>query len=144
MGLDPCIYPMTWKKHQGSHVEIAYFRTPIFYMNSYFVSAAIYASRYCVLPGFYLNKTLISASRTASSPIACAGLCGEMMGTCGSYNYDKLTGSCQMLENATLADIYCQFVAHPSLQWYSPLNCRSPVVPGNQINIMGTNHPYEW
>ena len=33
MGMGPCFYPMTHKKHQGSHVEIMHFRTPLSYMS---------------------------------------------------------------------------------------------------------------
>ena len=33
MGMDSCFYPMTCKKHQGSHVEIAHFCIRLFCMN---------------------------------------------------------------------------------------------------------------
>ena len=33
MGMDSCFYPMAFKKHQGSRVEITHVCTPLFCMN---------------------------------------------------------------------------------------------------------------
>ena len=88
--------------------------------------------KYCASSGYYLDKPIISQHWT-DGRISCAHTC-MVQSACGSFNYDKESGYCQVIGNHSVSDMYGWLIPHPSHWWYSPFNCRSPIVPCKYVH----------